>query len=78
MSDAIESMDELAEAGMAEVLDSDDFGTLYSVSVLDATISVYEADDIYVNTDWQGPQPQSCEEMAGFEWLPIDAFCEVQ
>lgn len=80
MTDTIESMDELVEAGMAKVLDSDDFGALYQVNVPEQTISVYASDDgdILTTSDWQEIQPQTCADMAEYEWVPVDMLAELQ
>lgn len=62
-----------------KVLDSDEFGTLYSVYIpqVGQEVSVYvDADSVeHVATDMQGLQPQDIAEMADYDWYaPCELF----
>lgn len=59
-----------------KVLDRDEFGELRSFTfpLTGDVISVYVTDEgeEYFPTDFQGPQPQTCAEMAEYELLRSD------
>lgn len=65
-----------------KVLDSDEFGTLYSVYMpaIGQNVSVYVDDNgnEFTSKDMQGYQPQTCEDMAGMDFINMADFdlCE--
>ena len=67
-----EVIDDPEEMETIETLDSDDFGTLYSVRMdhMGLTVSVYvtdEGEELFPS-DWQEAMPKTCAEMADYEW----------
>jgi hypothetical protein len=68
-----EVIDYPEEMETIETLDSDDFGTLYSVRMdhMDMTVSVYVTDEgeEFYPSDWQVPMPKTCAEAADYEWV---------
>ena len=61
-----------------KVLDSDQYGTLYSVYMpaIGQNVSVYVDDDgnEFTAIDMQGYQPQTCEDMQGMTFVNMADF----